>query len=76
VASLEDCSALAALERSGAGAWSRGAFEREIRSGLSRVWIVRAPAPPGDPDRGVVAYCAFRIVADEMEVLGLAVAPP
>jgi len=39
------------------------------------VWVVRAPAPRGDPDRGVVAYCAFRILADEMEVLGLAVAP-
>ena len=74
-ASVEDVSALADLERSGAGAWSRGAFEREIRSELSRVWVVRAPPSPGDPARGIAAYCAFRIVADEMEVLGLAVVP-
>jgi [ribosomal protein S18]-alanine N-acetyltransferase len=38
------------------------------------VVVVRSAGPP-DPLRGILAYCALRAVADETEILGLAVAP-
>jgi ribosomal-protein-alanine N-acetyltransferase len=38
------------------------------------VLLLRAPFLPGDPGRGIRAYCAFRLVVDELHVLNLAVA--
>lgn len=52
--------------------WSHGAFEREIRNESSRVVVLRAPFEVADPG-GIAAYCAFRVIADEMELLSLAV---
>lgn len=54
--------------------WSTRAFEREIRSETSRVIVLRAPFAGADSG-GLAAYCAFRMIADEMEVLSLAVRP-
>jgi ribosomal-protein-alanine N-acetyltransferase len=39
------------------------------------VLVLRVPALPEGQGQGIAGYCAFRVVADEMEVLGLAVAP-
>lgn len=40
------------------------------------VLVLRAPAPRADPGRGMLAYCAFTTVVDEMHIHNLAVDPP
>jgi [ribosomal protein S18]-alanine N-acetyltransferase len=54
--------------------WSVGAFERELHAGASRLVVLRSPRGATETG-GIVAYCAFRVVADEMELLSLAVTP-
>ena len=74
-ARLEDAPALAAMENTFVGSgWSASAFEREIRSGLVRLVVLRAPRPTAE-SRAIAGYCGFRVVADEMELLTLAVTP-
>jgi [ribosomal protein S18]-alanine N-acetyltransferase len=41
----------------------------------SRLVVLRAPRPGAADSRDIAAYCVFRVVADEMEVLSLAVTP-
>ena len=71
----DDAPALAALETLCAGGWGARAFERELRGGTSRVLVLRRPGLAPGASTEIVAYCAFRTMADEVEVLGLAVAP-
>jgi [ribosomal protein S18]-alanine N-acetyltransferase len=54
--------------------WSARAFEREMQAPASRLVVLRAPFGAADSG-GIAAYCAFRVVADEMELLSLAVTP-
>jgi len=39
------------------------------------VLVLRGAAPSGDPGRGVLAYCSFQTVVDEMHIHNLAVDP-
>jgi ribosomal-protein-alanine N-acetyltransferase len=39
------------------------------------ILILRSLAPPDDPGRGVLAYCSFQTVVDEMHIHNLAVDP-
>jgi ribosomal-protein-alanine N-acetyltransferase len=71
----EDAPVLAEIEEACVGSgWSAGAFAREIRTESSRVVVLRAPFGVAGPG-GIAAYCAFRVIADEMELLSLAVRP-
>lgn len=54
--------------------WTARAFEREIRGESSRVVVLRAPFAAADSG-DIAAYCVFRVIADEMELLSLAVRP-
>ncbi len=56
------------------GGWNERAFAREIRTGSLPVVVLRA-AHGSVETRGIAAYCASRVVADEMEVLSMAVRP-
>jgi ribosomal-protein-alanine N-acetyltransferase len=71
----EDAAALAALEADGSRLWSEGDFARAVDSRASVLLVLRAGGRGAPPGSGVVGYCAFRVVADEMELLGLAVSP-
>lgn len=77
-AGLADLDALAAIEqRSYSHPWSLRAFAGELALGPGQggVLVLRAPFPAGDPERGIRAYCAFRLVADELHIHNLAVHP-
>jgi ribosomal-protein-alanine N-acetyltransferase len=39
------------------------------------ILVLRGVAPPDDPGRGVLAYCSFQTVVDEMHIHNLAVDP-
>jgi ribosomal-protein-alanine N-acetyltransferase len=54
--------------------WSVRAFEREILAASSRLVVLRAPWGAAN-SIAIAGYCAFRVVADEMELLSLAVRP-
>jgi ribosomal-protein-alanine N-acetyltransferase len=72
-----DVPALFALERrSFSHPWSENNF-REAVSNPARVstLVLRRPFPRGAADRGVVAYCVYQAVADELHILDLVVAP-
>jgi len=72
---VEDAAALAAIENACVGSgWSARAFAREIRAGSAQLVVLRVPrAAPNSS--GIAAYCGFRVVADELELLSLAVTP-
>ncbi len=71
----EDAPALAEIEEACVGSgWTARAFEREIRGESSRVVVLRAPFAAADSG-DIAAYCVFRVIADEMELLSLAVRP-
>lgn len=76
-AGLADVEALTALERlCYTHPWSSHHFRDELGSERAgAVLVLRAPFAAGDPGRGIRAYCAFRLVFDELHVLNLAVAP-
>jgi [ribosomal protein S18]-alanine N-acetyltransferase len=76
-ASLEDVLALVDLERRcHSHPWNARHFRDEIEGGpRARVLLLRSPWEPGDPARGLVGYCAYQVVADEMHLLNVAVSP-
>ncbi len=64
---------MAALEQACVGSgWTESAFEGLIQAEMSRLIVLRAPLRPAAA-HALVAYCASRVVADEMEILSLAV---
>ena len=76
-AALADLPALVALEaRCHSHPWTeRGMRDALSPSGPGALLVLRAPFPPSDTGRGIVAYCAFQVVAGEAHVHNLAVAP-
>ena len=75
-AAPEDALCLASIERAWVGSgWSARAFESFLQAAASFVVVLRTPAGASDSG-GIVAYCAFRVAADEIELLSLAVTPP
>jgi len=73
----EDVPALVDLEaRCHTHPWNARSFREEVED-LSRgqVLVVRSPARRAEPARGIVAYCVYRVVAGEMHLVNLAVAP-
>jgi [ribosomal protein S18]-alanine N-acetyltransferase len=73
----EDVAALAALEeRCYTHPWTVRHFRDEIaHRGRGRVVLLRDPRGLQEEERGIWAYVAFQVVADEMHLLNLAVAP-
>jgi ribosomal-protein-alanine N-acetyltransferase len=69
-----DAAELAALESTCfSHPWNEDHFRQEVAYGPpGAVLVVRSPAS-GAP--GIVAYCAYRLVVDEMHVMDVAVAP-
>ncbi len=53
--------------------WGRVSFEGEANSPGAGSWVVRAPGPAGAEQ--VVAYIFFRLIADEVHIFRIAVAP-
>jgi ribosomal-protein-alanine N-acetyltransferase len=69
----EDLDALVTLERRCfSHPWTPRNFQDEI-AGRGRVVVLRAPPAATSAARGIVAYCVYHVVADEMHVLNLAV---
>jgi ribosomal-protein-alanine N-acetyltransferase len=73
----DDVPALLAVERQ---CFSQPWTARNFRDALADpqqglVLVLRGPAPPDDPGRGVLAYCSFQTVVDEMHIHNLAVDP-
>ena len=76
-ASAEDVPALLALERL---CFSQPWTARNFRDALADrerglLLVLRTPFAPDDPGRGVLAYCSFQTVVDEMHIHNLAVSP-
>ena len=73
---LADVPALEALEvASFTHPWSAAQLEQEVAGGgPDMVLVLAGPAGPGGGAR-LCAYCAFRLVLDEMHVMNVAVAP-
>lgn len=76
-AGMEDVDALVDLERlCHSHPWTARHFRDEIENGpRGRVLLLRSTWEPGDPDRGLVGYCVYQVVADEMHLLNVAVSP-
>lgn len=74
-AGADDVEALLILERECfAHPWTARNFLDALadpRRGL--VLVLRSPSPAGDPRRGLLAYCCFDVVEDEMHIHNLAV---
>ena len=76
-ATPEDLPALIALERECfSHPWTPQGF-RDAMADPSRgaVLVLRAPADQPGPLRGVVGYCAYQVVLDELHIHNLAVLP-
>jgi ribosomal-protein-alanine N-acetyltransferase len=72
----EDLPALIDLERACfSQPWSLASFRGAIQQGPGRVVVLREPHGPRDAGRGLLAYCVFQVVLDELQVLDLAVRP-
>jgi ribosomal-protein-alanine N-acetyltransferase len=56
-----------------ASGWSEKAFARLAQAADSRVVVLRAPR--ADRTAAVAGYAAWRVIADEVEILSLAVRP-
>jgi ribosomal-protein-alanine N-acetyltransferase len=74
----DDVPALMALERL---CFSHPWTARNFREAMADpehglVLVLRGPAPPEDRGRGLLAYCSFQTVVDEMHIHNLAVDPP
>ena len=73
----DDVPALMALERlCFSHPWTARNFREAMadpEQGL--VLVLRGPAPPEDRGRGLLAYCSFQTVVDEMHIHNLAVDP-
>jgi [ribosomal protein S18]-alanine N-acetyltransferase len=76
-ASEADVAALVDLEaRCHSHPWSERSFREELDDAATgQLLVLRRPFDAADPGRGIVAYGAYRVVAGEMHVLNLAVAP-
>lgn len=76
-ATEEDVEALVALERlCHSHPWNARNFRDELAdAGRGRLIVLRAPFDFADPGRGIVAYCAYQVVAGEMHIMNLAVVP-
>ncbi len=76
-AGIEDVEALVDLERRcHSHPWTARHFLDEIESEpRGRVLLLRSTWEPGDPARGLVGYCAYQAVADEMHLLNVVVSP-
>jgi [ribosomal protein S18]-alanine N-acetyltransferase len=77
-ATLDDLAALVALEaRCHTHPWSEGGLRDAIVpvAGEGTILVLRGPWTPPDEQRGIRAYCAFHVVADEAHVHNLALAP-
>jgi ribosomal-protein-alanine N-acetyltransferase len=70
----EDATAIAAVDAAciGSAHWPAAAYTIEDAS-LLRGWV--APSGRATPDNAIAGFIAVRCVADEMEILNLAVAP-
>ena len=73
----DDVPALMALERL---CFSHPWTARNLREAMADpehglVLVLRGPAPPEDRGRGLLAYCSFQTVVDEMHIHNLAVDP-
>jgi len=73
----DDVPALLALERL---CFSQPWTARNFREAMADpehglLVVLRAPYATGDPGRGVIAYCSFQTVVDEMHIHNLAVGP-
>jgi [ribosomal protein S18]-alanine N-acetyltransferase len=75
--SADDASALAALETACfSHPWTVGQFRQELALGApSAVLVLRSPDPRVVHEHGIVAYCVYRLVVDEMHLMDLAVTP-
>jgi ribosomal-protein-alanine N-acetyltransferase len=73
----EDVRALVTLEQECfTHPWTARYFRDAIKEpGRGRVVVLRDPAAPLEPERGIRAYCAYETVLDEVHVHNLAVAP-
>jgi ribosomal protein S18 acetylase RimI-like enzyme len=77
-ATLQDLAALVSLEaRCHTHPWSEGGLRDAIAPvpGRGAVLLLRGVWTPEDEYRGIRAYCAFQVVADEVHVHNLAVVP-
>jgi ribosomal-protein-alanine N-acetyltransferase len=73
-----DLDALIALEmQCHSHPWSARGLRDALAPGSARrgIFVLREPWSAGRPDRGILAYCAIEVVADEVHVHNLAVAP-
>jgi ribosomal-protein-alanine N-acetyltransferase len=73
----DDVDPLVELERScHTHPWNARNFRDEMADAArGRLIVLRAPFAAAGPGRGIVAYCAYQVVAGEMHLLNLAVAP-
>lgn len=55
--------------------WTRRNFAGELETSSGLFLVVRDALDQTVPDHGLRAYCAFRMVADEMHLMNLTVAP-
>jgi ribosomal-protein-alanine N-acetyltransferase len=56
--------------------WSREAFRHELeRNRVADCWVARKAPAPGRPPGPVIGYACLWVVADEVHVTNLAVAP-
>lgn len=76
-AGIKDLPALLAIEQqSFTHPWTLCNFEEAMRHPeRGRVLVLRAPFEPGNAGRGILAYCAFQVVLDEVYLHDLAVHP-
>jgi [ribosomal protein S18]-alanine N-acetyltransferase len=76
-ATAEDAPALAALESEcHTHPWTEQQFREEVGYGPpGGVLVVRSPASSVAGWRGIGAYCVYRLIVGEMQILNLAVAP-
>lgn len=77
-ATLDDLPALVALENScHTHPWTEQGLRDALRpvAGQGEVLVLRAPANASGPEGGIVAYCAYQVIAGEAHIHNLAVAP-
>lgn len=77
LATRDDLEALIELERrSYSHPWTRANFEGELlASERGCLLVLREALARAGPERGIRAYCAFRVYAEELHLMNLAVAP-
>jgi ribosomal-protein-alanine N-acetyltransferase len=76
-ATEQDIEALLIVERECfSHPWTARGFREALDPARGRSLILRAPHEPTDPVRGILGYCVFELVVDEMHIHNLAVRPP